>query len=83
MSRESTARNVYGILFQRREERHLSPVNARSPAVSSFVLGDSRVKSSSADIVRCSAVRNVTNSVRYTGARPVDFVMLLILEVVF
>ena len=64
--RESTTRNVYGSLFQRRGE---APVNARSPAVISFVLGDLRVKSSSADLVRHSGVRNVTNSVRYTGAR--------------
>ena len=64
--KESTARNVYGSLFQRRGE---APVNARSPAVTSFVLSVSRVNSASADLVRRGAVRNVTNSVSYTSAR--------------
>ena len=48
MSEESTACKEYGSLFQRRGE---APVNARSQAVTSSVLGVSRVKSSLADLV--------------------------------
>ena len=65
MVKESTARNVYSSLFQSRGE---APANARSPALTNFALGASRSKSSSADLVRRVTVRNVTNSVRYTGA---------------
>ena len=57
---------MYGSLFQSRGE---AAANARSPAVTNLVLGASRSKSSSAVLVRRVAVHNVTNSVRYTGAR--------------
>ena len=66
MSKESTVHSIYGSLFQRRGE---APINAQSPVVTSFVLGVLRVKSSSADLVHRTAVPNMTNSVRYTGAR--------------
>lgn len=66
MTKEPALRNVYENFFQR---RGASPVNASSPAVVSFVLGVSRARSSSTDLVCRHAFRNATNSIRYTGAR--------------